>query len=162
MILGLKMGKGLKLKAQDHDDLTIISAYLQDAVTVVGDFNFNPKSRIFALMVNRYQWEEFQNRDSDDARHNCQRIRTGCHFENVIKVTSQNIPQDNKTHVLELLAIEASELENNNVAIDLIFAADGLLRLEAELIEASMQDIGKPYPAKCHPKHEILDVIKND
>lgn len=155
------MGKGLKLKAQDHDDLTIISAYLQDAVTVVGDFNFDPRGRIFAMMVNRYQWEEDQIPADCDSGKCCHRIRTGCHFENVIRVTSQNIPQKNKKHVLELLTIETSVLENNNIAIDLIFAADGLMRLEAELVEASMQDIGEPYPAKCHPKHEVLDTLNS-
>ena len=153
------MGKGLKLKAQDHDDLTIISAYLQDAVTVVGDFNFDPKARIFAMMVNRYQWEEEPKPGDCDTGECCQRIRTGCHFENIIRVSSQNIPQKNKKHVLELLTIETSELENNNIAIDLIFAAEGLMRLEAELVEASMQDIGDPYPAKCHPKHKVLDAL---
>lgn len=155
------MGKGLKLKAQDHDDLTIVSAYLQDAVTVVGDFNFDPTSRIFAMMVNRYQWEEGKTQEECDTGECCQRVRTGCHFENIIRVSSQNIPQKDKKHVLELLAIEASELENNNIAIDLIFAADGLVRLEAEIIEGSMQDVGEPYPAKCHPKHEVLENLSD-
>ncbi len=155
------MGKGLKLKAQDHDDLTIISAYLQDAVTVVGDFDFNPKSRIFAMMVNRYQWEEGQKPGDCDTGKCCHRVRTGCHFENVVRVSAQNIPQKNKTHILELLAIEAGTLENNNIAIDLIFAGDGMVRLEAELIEASMQDVGEPYPAKCHPKHEVLESLND-
>ncbi|MCC3861169.1 DUF2948 family protein [Pseudemcibacter aquimaris] len=150
------MEKGLKLKAQDHEDLTIISAYLQDAVTVVGDFSFSPRERLFALMINRYQWEE-HGIGSKDQKHNCHRIRTGCHFENVLKVSAQNIPQGDKSHVLELLAIEAGELENGNIAIDLIFAADAVIRLETELIEASMQDIGEPYKAKCHPKHGILE-----
>lgn len=150
------MEKGLKLKAQDQEDLTIISAYLQDAVTVIGDFSFSPRERLFALMLNRFQWEEY-GLGSRDQKHNCHRIRTGCHFENVLKVSAQNIPQGDKQHVLELLAIETDVLENGNVAIDLIFAADGVIRLETELIEASMMDIGEPYKAKCHPKHEILD-----
>lgn len=154
------MGNGLKLKAQDNDDLTILSAYLQDAVTVVGDFNFDPKKRVFAMMVNRYQWEEGQIPGDCDTGKCCHRVRTGCHFENIIRVSSQNIPQKNKAHVLELLAIETAKLENNNIAIDLIFAADGLVRLESELIEASMQDIGEPYPAKCHPKHDILETLQ--
>ncbi len=152
------MEKGLKLRAQDKDDLTIISAYLQDAVTVIGDFSFNPKTHIFALMVNRYVWEDYtRTTDDKDDKQKCHRIRTGCHFENIVKVTAQNIPQNDKKHVLELLAIETAELENDNIAIDLIFAADGVMRLEAELIEAQMQDIGDPYPAACHPKHEVLE-----
>ena len=155
------MGKGLKLKAEDKEDLTIISAYLQDAVTVVGDFTFSPKERIFAMMVNRYQWEEQKKLGDCEDGQCCQRIRTGCHFANVLSVSAQNIPQDNKKHILELLAVEPLELDNGNIAIDLIFAAEGLIRLETELIDASMQDVGKPYAAKCHPKHQVLDTLSD-
>ena len=155
------MGKGLKLKAEDKEDLTIISAYLQDAVTVVGDFTFSPKERIFAMMVNRYQWEEQKKLGNCEDGQCCQRIRTGCHFANVLSVSAQNIPQDNKKYILELLAVEPLELDNGNIAIDLIFAAEGLSRLEAELIDASMQDVGEPYAAKCHPKHQVLDTLSD-
>lgn len=155
------MGKGLKLKAEDKEDLTIISAYLQDAVTVVGDFTFSPKERIFAMMVNRYQWEEQKKLGDCEDGQCCQRIRTGCHFANVLSVSAQNIPQDNKKHILELLAVEPLELDNGNIAIDLIFAAEGLIRLETELIDASMQDVGEPYAAKCHPKHQVLDTLSD-
>ena len=155
------MGKGLKLKAEDKEDLTIISAYLQDAVTVVGDFTFSPKERIFAMMVNRYQWEEQKKSGNCEDGQCCQRIRTGCHFANVLSVSAQNIPQDNKKYILELLAAEPLELDNGNIAIDLIFAAEGLIRLEAELIDASMQDVGEPYAAKCHPKHQVLDTLSD-
>ncbi len=154
------MSTGLKLRAQDNEDLTIISAYLQDAVTVVGDFDFNPKNRVFAMMVNRYLWEEYRNAPKEERKHNCLRIRTGCHFENVLKVSALNFPQNKKTEALELLAIESGTLENENIAIDLIFSGDATLRLEAELIEAHMQDVGNPYPAKCHPMHEVLDNLE--
>ncbi len=151
------MSKRLKLRAQDTDDLTVISAYLQDAVTVVADFSHSSKERLFAMMFNRYVWEETVTAKNEGEAKKCRRIRTGCHFENVIKVTSQNIPQSDKKHVLELLAIEAEALDNDNIAIDLIFAADEVIRLEVELIEAQMQDIGEPYPAACHPKHKVLE-----
>lgn len=156
------MEKGLKLKAQDKEDLTIISAYLQDAVTVVGDFSYSPTSRIFALMLNRYQWEDHQVSTNNKDNKSCHRIRTGCHFENIINVSAQHIPQNEKKHVLELLTMETSELENGNIAIDLVFSGEELIRLEAEVIEASMQDIGEPYPAKCHPKHDVLESLSKE
>ena len=151
------MAIGLRLRAQDKDDLTIISAYLQDAVTIVADFNYSPNTRVFAVMLNRYVWEDHQASTDSNGKKCCLRIRTGCHFENVTKVSAQNIPQKNKKHILELLTIETETLENGYTAIDLIFAGDEVIRLKAELIEAQMQDIGEPYPAACHPKHEILE-----
>lgn len=156
------MSDGLKLSAQDKEDLTIISAYLQDAVTVVADFTFQPSDRIFVLMLNRYLWEGHKACSDDNGNKRCMRIRTGCHFKNVLKVTAQNIAQKNKKHILELLTIETSILENGNTAIDLIFSGTEVIRLEAELIEAQMQDIGTPYPAACHPKHEVLEALKEE
>ncbi|MBT4490152.1 MAG: DUF2948 family protein [Kordiimonadaceae bacterium] len=155
------MGKGLKLKAQDNDDLTIISAYLQDAVTVVADFNYSPSERIFAVMLNRYLWEDHKASRDENGNKSCHRIRTGCHFENVTSVSSQNFQHKDKKHILELLAIESKLLGNKNIAIDLIFSGDEVIRLEAELIEASMQDIGEPYPAACHPKHDVLETLSD-
>lgn len=151
------MADGLKLRAQDKEDLTIISAYLQDAVTVVADFSYSSKTRIFALMMNRYVWENHTSSRDSDGEKQCHRIRTGCHFENIIKVTAQSIPQNDKKHILELLAIETETLDNQNMIIELIFSGDEVIRLEAELIEAQMQDIGEPYPAACHPKHDVLE-----
>ncbi len=151
------MANSLKLKAQDKDDLTIISAYLQDAITIVADFNFNPNTRIFATMLNRYLWEEHKSTIHKDGKRSCHRIRTGFHFENIIRVSSYNFNHQDKKRVLELLVIDTKTLANGYIAIDFIFAGDEVIRLEAELIEASMQDIGKPYPAACHPKHQVLD-----
>ena len=49
--------KPLRLKAEDQDDLTVISAALQDAVGQLGDFSFDARSRRFLMVVNRYRWE---------------------------------------------------------------------------------------------------------
>jgi hypothetical protein len=111
----------LKLMAQDKDDMTIISAYLQDAVTVIADFSYQSKDRLFVMMINRYLWEEHKISEDGEGNKSCRRIRTGCHFQNIISVTSQNISQNDKKHVLELLTIETSLMENKNTAIDLIF-----------------------------------------
>ena len=147
--------------AQDKDDITIISAYLQDAVTIIADFSYQTNERLFVMMINRYLWEDHKSSKDGEGNKSCRRIRTGCHFQNIISVTSQNIMQNDKKHVLELLTIETSVLDNKNTAIDLIFAGDEVIRLEAELIDAQMQDIGEPYPAKCHPKHDVLEALSD-
>ena len=88
----------LKLKAEDSEDITIISAYLQDAVSVLKDVVFQPKTRQFVMMLNRYVWEEYHNPEGAETTdqkfeqsktqtkkdNNCFRIRTGLHFENII------------------------------------------------------------------------------
>ena len=48
----------LKLLALDSEDLDVISATTQDAIVRVGDMGFAKADKRFALLMNRYAWEE--------------------------------------------------------------------------------------------------------
>ena len=48
----------LKLMALDGEDLEVISAHTQDATVRVGDMGFAKADRRFALIMNRYAWED--------------------------------------------------------------------------------------------------------
>jgi len=155
----------LKLRAEDIEDITIISAYLQDAITMMRDIVYQQKSRRFVMMLNRYVWENRcpeTGRIIGDREMACSRIRTGLHFDDVVKISSQNIATSLKDHPMELLAIEAEKLPDDLFLVDFIFSGDGIIRLECETLSAHMQDIGAPWPAKCHPKHEILEVLQDE
>jgi len=161
--------KNLKLKAEDIEDITILSAYLQDAITKMADMSYQSQARQFVIMLNRFVWEagcaETDNiiPDENHAKNlNCSRIRTGLHFDEILNIHSQNITITSKDLALELLSIEAQKNEKNAFLVDLIFSGDGVIRLECEMISAHMQDIGEPWPAKCHPKHEILDALQDE
>ena len=52
------MRKRLSLKAEDADDLQIVSATLQDAIVRVKDIHYDAKARIFTAVFNRYRWED--------------------------------------------------------------------------------------------------------
>ncbi len=159
--------ENLRLRAEDIEDITILSAYLQDAITMMGDIVYLRESRKFVMMLNRYVWENRCPETGDiladrqgEATMACGRIRTGLHFDDVTKVTSQNIITSRKDHPMELLSIETKMQDEKNFLVDFIFAGNGVIRLECEMISAHMQDIGTPWPAKCHPKHEILDALQ--
>ena len=47
----------LKLIALDADDLSVISAHLQDAVLKRGDIVWLPAEKRFALALRRFDWE---------------------------------------------------------------------------------------------------------
>lgn len=47
----------LKLRAEDTEDIIILSACLQDAITMMADIIYQPKARRFVMMLNRYIWE---------------------------------------------------------------------------------------------------------
>ncbi|MCF8474422.1 MAG: DUF2948 family protein [Emcibacter sp.] len=161
--------ENLKLRAEDIEDITILSAYLQDAITKMGDITYQGSARRFIMMLNRYVWEdncsdtdEFSLKSDPDDRKNCCRIRTGLHFEDVLAINSQNIAMSLKEHPLVLLSIEARKTPSETFLLDFIFSGHGVIRLECEIISGFMKDIGEPWSAKCHPKHKILNALQDD
>ena len=48
----------LKLAALDADDLTVISACMQDSVLKTGEIAFAPAEQRLVLPVNRFAWEK--------------------------------------------------------------------------------------------------------
>ena len=87
------------LAAEDAEDLQIISAKLQDAVTRVGDLVWLPKARRFAALLNRFKWEH--SRKADNLR-----VRSGLYFNGVQSVKSNKIMRGDPDAVLSLLAIK--------------------------------------------------------
>lgn len=143
----------LKLRAEGVEDVTVISACLQDAVLTVGDMAYLPGERRFAFMANRFVWEEKRAEGES-----CHRVRTGVHFDDVLDVSSMGIPQKVKSKVLELLAVEAIPGEDASATIDFLFAGGGVLRLNVECINGLMTDVSAPWPARCKPCHEALEL----
>lgn len=135
----------IKLRAESPEDLTAMSAYLQDATVCIGDMAWLAKHRRFALVCNRFMWEA-------DGQ-NPQRIRAGLHFENVLSSHARNVPARPKDHVLELLTVHAT-LQDGRATIRLIFSGDAEIHLEAEIIDAEMDDIGEPWETPNVPGHE--------
>jgi hypothetical protein len=139
----------LRLIAQDEDDLKIFSAHLQDAVVKIADLAYLPQRRRFVMVLNRYCWEGVM------AGQAGLRMRTGLHFDGVLKVQAQNIRQDAPEAVMELLAIAFTPAGEGAGAIDLSFAGGGRVRLEVECIDAALADLAGPWPAAARPEHPI-------
>ena len=90
------MGEELKLKAFDEDGLTIISSLCQDSIIKENDYDYDEKSKRFAILMNRFCHEA---RDK-------QRIRTAIHFDYVENLKTKNIKKNDKDETLVLLAIK--------------------------------------------------------
>ena len=140
---------GPVLLAEDAEDLKIISAQLQDAVTRIGDLVYLPRVRRFAALFNRFRWE-----DCEDAKGRNLRVRTGLHFDGVLAAKSHNLRRGDSEAVVELLAIQFVPTQDGAGTIELLFAGGGAIRLEVECIDASLRDIGGPWPAVARPRHD--------
>ena len=141
----------LKLIGKNQEDLKTISAYLQDSVIIVKDILFLKKNKIFLMILNRFMWEDTE---KGVFRKN-KRIRCAVKFEEVIKVQSKNINQKNNKKPLEYLAIKSSFMSNNFFKIKIFFSGGGIITITSEVIEVSMNDLGKPWNVNYFPVHKI-------
>ncbi len=155
------MHKPLKLTALDAEDLAVISACLQDAITRVADTAFEPKRRRFAIMFNRYRWEN-ETAPSKGASLGAslgprrpERVRCAVHFDGVMAVRHRNLNQASPEQVLDLLAIQAEERRDGGGRILLLFAGGPELLLETECIDIYLEDLSQPWPASGRPQHAL-------
>ena len=137
----------LKLLALDSEDLDVISATTQDAVVRVGDMGFAKADSRFALLMNRFAWEE--------GGKTRQRKRAALHFDRVNDVKVAGINTDAVDGVLELLTIRFTPAATDapEGAVELAFAGGGTIRLTVECLEARLQDLGAAWAAKATPAH---------
>lgn len=146
----LKDYRPLRFIAGDAEDLQVISSVLQDAVAKIGDFAHLPAQRRFAFVANRFVWEKA----ADRARGPFARVRTGCHFDDVLSVRQMNMRVDARDGVVELLAIRFEPGEEGAGTVILDFAGGGAIRLDVESVNAQLSDISAPWATRSRPAHE--------
>ena len=144
--------KNLKLIARAEEDLKVVSAHLQDSIASISDIASLKKNKIFLMQLNRFMWEDVE---KGVFRKN-KRIRTILKFENVLEVISKNINQSKKDKFLDFLAIESSQMPDNNYEMRIIFAGDSIIKIISEVIEVTLDDQGQAWDTKNKPKHKVL------
>ena len=142
----------LKLLATSDKDLSVIAAHLQDSIVLPKDIANLKKNRIFLIQLNRFMWEDVE---KGIFRKN-KRIRTVLKFDNVISVLSKNIIIKNNKNFLDFLTIESSLMPDKSYEIKLIFSGDAIIKINAEVIDVTLDDQGAPWESKTQPKHDFL------
>lgn len=151
------MQNPLKLTALDEEDLTVISACLQDAVARIVDTAYEPRRRRFAIMFNRFRWENEATPSLGGwmGPRTPERVRCAVHFDGVMAVRHRNINQASKDQVLDLLSIQSREQRDGSVRIQLIFAGGPEMLLEAECVDCYLEDLSQPWSASGRPEHPL-------
>lgn len=145
------MAEKLRLSANHLDDLTIFSTVLQDATIKVGDMAYFPEAHRFVCVTNRFFWED----SGQGKSQHPQRVRSGFHFDGVLKAAYKNLPMGDPNHVLELLAIEAVEIAGGTIIATLVFSGYAAVRLELECVDAALEDLSPPWKAIRRPDHDL-------
>lgn len=160
----------LKLRAQDAEDLEVLSSCLQDALVRLGDMMFIAGEQRFVLVANRFKWEAMDeaelltdaaplephgDADFDDPSPTYQRVNCGICFEAVRRVRTRHLDLHNRGQILSLMAI-LTEPD----AVILCFAHGGAVRLEVDRLLCHAQDLDEPWPTKWRPKHPTDDLAE--
>ncbi len=143
----------LRLKALDADDLTVLSALVQDAVFPASEMIWTRKDRRFALLLNRFRWE-----DADRAETRArpvERVQSVLLVEDVMRVQSQGVARGNADTVLSLLSVSFEAGADGTGRVVLTLAGDGAVSLEVEALEVVLKDVTRPYvaPSRRMPGH---------
>jgi hypothetical protein len=146
----------LRLAAVDEEDLSVLSAFVQDAVLKVGDMVYLPKERRFALAMNRFTWEKAE----DGARRDFERRRTALTFDRVLGVRTSGVDRAESGKILEMLAIQFEPTDAPQGKITLVFAGGALLEIEVEVIEARLADLGAAWATHAKPNHPLAGETK--
>jgi len=143
----------LNLGAAGRDDLEIISTLTQDAVFPVVEMKWHAAKLRFALLVNRFRWE-----DEAAARQRgraFERVQSLLVVDNVLSVSSQGVDRGDRDTVCSLLSVTFEPGEDCAGQVLLTLAGDGAIRLQVEALEVSLRDVTRPYqaPSRKSPDH---------
>jgi hypothetical protein len=148
--------RGLRLRAEDAEDLAVVSACLQDALVPVRDLAYDRAAGTFALAANRFCWE------GGGAGAPAAFARTVClvAFEAVAGVAYRGFRRREEERILSLLAVQAVPDRASDQAagaagmtIDLEFAGGATIRLAATAIRCRLRDVGEAWPTTRQPGH---------
>lgn len=143
----------LRLRAEDTEDLKVISTLVQDAIFPISEISWKPRERRFALLLNRFRWE-----DQSKARQRqraFERVQSVLAFDDVSKVSSQGVDRTDVDVILSLLSIGWEAGSDGTGRLVLTLAGDGAIALDTECVNVTLQDVTQPYiaPSRRAPQH---------
>ena len=144
----------LLLSAVDPEGLQVISALVQDAVFPASQMRWEPRRRRFAVLLNRFRWEDRARAEARGRPY--ERVRALLVVEDALRVRSQGLDPSDGGTVLSLLALAWEPGEAPAGRLVLTLAGDGALAVEAECLEVTLRDVTRPYaaPSGKVPRHD--------
>jgi hypothetical protein len=143
----------LRLVAQDAEDLKVISTLIQDAILPVTELKYDARQRRFALMLNRFRWEDRQ--EAERVGRSYERVRSVLVVEDVRKVQSMGFDRGDKDLVLSVLSMSFEPGDDGTGRLTLVLAGDGAIALDIETLDLRLDDVTRPYraPSGKVPSH---------
>ncbi len=142
------MMKKLKLRAEDPQDLAIISAILQDARVSLKEMVFDPEAGRFMAAFARYM------RELQEDPCSCEGLReipSALTFEKVERVLYRDLDLEDRERELVLLTIATEPGRDHLLHIHLVFAGGAEIQLRSDAIRCRLEDFGESCPCRVNP-----------
>ena len=143
----------LLLKAEDAEDVAVLSALMQDAVLPTNEMMWERSRRRFSCLLNRFRWED---RPAAERRgRGVERVQSLLAINDAMKVMQQGIDVRDKDTVLSLLDVAFNPGEDGTGRFVLAFAGVGAVAIDVEAVNVTLQDVTRPYlaPSGKAPSH---------
>jgi hypothetical protein len=134
----------LHLTALDADDLTALSAQLQDAVLRVGDMALDKKRKAMACVLNRFAW---------DALPAKTRRRAGLRINHVTAARRKHPKPVTNDAILSVLALSFAAKDEVSGTLTLQFSGGHAIQLEVDGIDVQLDDLGPSWGTAHEPDH---------
>ena len=143
----------LRLKALDSDDLAVMSSLTQDAVFPASEMRWDRKARRFALLLNRFRWEDAPN--AKIGKRSVERVQAVLSIEDVMSVKSQGVQAGDVDTIMSLLSVSFEPSTDGMGRVLMTLSGDGAIAIEVEALEIMLADVTRPYiaPSKSVPQH---------
>lgn len=141
----------LRLRAEDDEDLAVLSACLQDGLVAVRDIAHLPEERRLAMIVNRYRWE------GETASGPAERVLCAVAMDGVSRVRQQGIDRGKAGQFLSVLAVRRADDAAGTPTVDFVFSGQAVIRVTQDRLQVRAEDVEEPYPTAWRPKHPLDD-----
>jgi hypothetical protein len=142
----------LRLIAQDVADLPVLASLVQDAVFPITEMRFDARARRFALLLNRFRWEDRP--AAEAAKRPYERVRSLLVIDDVLRLRSSGIDRTDRDTVLSLLTIAFAQGADGMGTLTLTLSGDGGIAIDVEAVNLRLEDVSRPYAA---PSGKIPD-----
>ncbi len=141
------------LAAMEGGSVPIVSALVQDAVFPITEMKYDKASREFALLLNRFRWEDKARAEARGRPY--ERVQSVLRIGDVMKVSTLGIDRTDLETILSLLSLAWEEAEDGTGTLTLTLAGDGAIRLSVECLDLVLKDVTRPYiaPSRHAPEH---------
>ena len=141
----------LRLTAETTEDLSVISALTQDAVSKMGRVNWMARRRRFSILLYRFRWEDADRAKSE--KRDYERVATALTIDDVLAVRSRGLDHHDDEAVFNTLNMVFEPGEDGAGVLRIACSGEAMFEFDVECLNVVLTDLTRPWAAGGIPEH---------